>query len=171
MSTGEGISRIFSTTLAGDGFVLVGDAAGFLDPIYSPGMDWISFTSTSAAELISAQRRGDSVEEQIARHNGDFAKSYRLWFEAIYQDKYEYVGEFDLMSLALTSRPRLLLSWNCLAAVSERESGFARSTVLGSGLAALLLSHSQLTIAVLPRSRAAADVCKFWGRRIGCGVA
>jgi flavin-dependent dehydrogenase len=91
----------FSTTLAGDGFVLVGDAAGFLDPFYSPGMDWISFTSTSAAELISAQRRGDSVDEQVARHNGDFVTSYRLWFEAIYQDKYEYVGEFDLMSLAL----------------------------------------------------------------------
>ena len=67
----------FSTTLAGDGFVLVGDAAGFLDPFYSPGMDWISFTATSAAELISAQRRGDSVDEQIARHNRDFAKSYQ----------------------------------------------------------------------------------------------
>jgi flavin-dependent dehydrogenase len=36
----------YSTTIqAGDGFVLVGDAAGFLDPFYSPGMDWISFTA------------------------------------------------------------------------------------------------------------------------------
>ena len=49
-----------STTFAGDGFVLVGDAAGFLDPFYSPGMDWISFTATSAAELILAERRGEA---------------------------------------------------------------------------------------------------------------
>ena len=34
----------YSTTFAGDGFVLVGDAAAFMDPFYSPGMDWISFT-------------------------------------------------------------------------------------------------------------------------------
>ena len=50
----------YSTTFAGDGFVLVGDAAAFMDPFYSPGMDWISFTATRAAELISAQRRGEA---------------------------------------------------------------------------------------------------------------
>ena len=32
----------YSTTNAGYGFSLVGDAAAFLDPFYSPGMDWIS---------------------------------------------------------------------------------------------------------------------------------
>jgi hypothetical protein len=26
--------------------------------------------------------------------------SHRSWFEALYKDKYEYVGEWDLMSLA-----------------------------------------------------------------------
>ena len=51
----------YSTTFAGDGFVLVGDAAAFMDPFYSPGMDWISFTATSAAELITAQRRGEPM--------------------------------------------------------------------------------------------------------------
>ena len=92
----------YSTTFAGDGFVLVGDAAAFMDPFYSPGMDWISFTATSAAELIAAQRRGESMPERIERHNRDFARSHRCWFEAVYRDKYEYMGEFDLMSLAFT---------------------------------------------------------------------
>ncbi|MEP6686639.1 MAG: NAD(P)/FAD-dependent oxidoreductase [Verrucomicrobiota bacterium] len=92
----------YSTTIAGNGFVLVGDAAAFIDPFYSPGMDWISFTATSAAELISAQRRGESMGERIERHNRDFARSHRRWFEAVYRDKYEYMGEFDLMSLAFT---------------------------------------------------------------------
>lgn len=91
-----------STTFAGDGFVLVGDAAAFLDPFYSPGMDWIAFTASRAAELIDAQHRGDGLEERIEIHNRDFARSYHRWFEAIYRDKYEYLGEFDLMGIAFT---------------------------------------------------------------------
>jgi flavin-dependent dehydrogenase len=90
----------YSTTFAGDGFVLVGDAAAFMDPFYSPGMDWISFTTSRAAALINAQRRGEPMAELVQRHNRDFARSHRCWFEAVYKDKYEYMGEFDLMSTA-----------------------------------------------------------------------
>jgi flavin-dependent dehydrogenase len=92
----------YSTTFAGDGFVLVGDAAAFMDPFYSPGMDWIAFTSTGAADLITAQRMGEPLPERIERHNRDFARCHRCWFEALYKDKYEYMGEFDLQSLAFT---------------------------------------------------------------------
>jgi len=89
-----------SSTYAGDGFSLVGDAAAFLDPFYSPGMDWISFTATTTAELILAQQRGEPMAQRLARHNRDFIRSYDRWFQAIYQDKYEYFGEYDLMRLA-----------------------------------------------------------------------
>src|SRR5437016_2321988 len=54
---------------------------------------WIHFT---------AQRRGEPMEERIMRHNRDFGGSYSRWFEAVFKDKYEYMGEFDLMSLAFT---------------------------------------------------------------------
>jgi hypothetical protein len=90
----------YSTTFAGDGFALVGDAAAFIDPFYSPGMDWISFTATSVSRLVLAQQRGEAVEPLIARHNDDFSRSYARWFEALYLDKYEYMSEFDLMRLA-----------------------------------------------------------------------
>ncbi|MDB6017524.1 MAG: electron transfer flavoprotein [Pedosphaera sp.] len=90
----------YSTTFAGDGFSLVGDAAGFLDPYYSPGMDWISFSATCTAELILAQQRGEPMTQRIERHNRDFARSYERWFQAIYQDKYEYFGEYDLVKLS-----------------------------------------------------------------------
>jgi flavin-dependent dehydrogenase len=89
-----------SSTFAGDGFALVGDAAAFLDPLYSPGMDWISFTVTSTVELIAAQTRGEPMAPRIETHNATFARSYARWFEAVYKDKYEYLGEFDLMQLA-----------------------------------------------------------------------
>ena len=88
-----------STTYAGDGFVLVGDAAAFLDPFYSPGMDFISFTATSAAALITAQRSGEAVTPLVEKFNRDFTTSYNAWFRAIYLDKYEYMGEFDLLKL------------------------------------------------------------------------
>ena len=90
----------YSTTFAGDGFVLVGDAAAFLDPFYSPGMDWISFTASAAADLISAQKQGTDLTRRIKKHNQDFGRSYQQWFQALYQDKYEYMGDFDLMRLA-----------------------------------------------------------------------
>ena len=98
----------YSTTFAGDGFVLVGDAAAFMDPFYSPGMDWISFTTSGAAELIAAQRAGEPMAERVERHNRDFARSHRCWFEALYKDKYEYMGEFDLLSLAFN------WTWDCI---------------------------------------------------------
>ncbi len=89
-----------STTFAGNGFVLVGDAAGFLDPFYSPGMDWISFTTVAATQLILAERSGEDISSRVAKHNRDFSVSYARWFEAVYKDKYEYMGDFELMSLA-----------------------------------------------------------------------
>ena len=89
-----------SRTMAGDGFALVGDAAAFLDPLYSPGMDWISFTTTATTALIAAERRGEPIAPLVEKHNANFTRSYRRWFEAIYQDKYDYLGEFDLMRIA-----------------------------------------------------------------------
>lgn len=90
----------YSTTFAGDGFALVGDAAAFLDPFYSPGMDWISFTATAVSELILAGYRGEHLAPLVEKHNADFSRSYERWFQALYRDKYEYMGEFDLMRLA-----------------------------------------------------------------------
>jgi len=104
-----------STTFAGDGFALVGDAAAFLDPLYSPGMDWISFTTTATTALIAAQHRGEPLAPLIAKHNAAYSQSYRCWFEAIYRDKYHYLGEFDLMQIAF----RLDLGLYYLGIVSQ----------------------------------------------------
>lgn len=90
----------YSTTFAGDGFALVSDAAGFLDPFYSPGLDWMSFSVTSATNLILASKRGEAVAPLVDRMNHDYNRSYHRWFEAIYKDKYLYMGEFDLMRTA-----------------------------------------------------------------------
>ena len=90
-----------STTFAGDGFSLVGDAAGFIDPLYSPGLDWMAYTATATADLILAERAGENdIPERLNRHNQDFRRCYQRWFEALYQNKYEYLGDFELLRIA-----------------------------------------------------------------------
>jgi flavin-dependent dehydrogenase len=89
-----------STRYAGDGFVLVGDAAAFMDPFYSPGMDWISFSTSAAAALVDSCLSGRNIAERVARHNANFTASHDRWFDAIYRDKYYYMGDHELMTLA-----------------------------------------------------------------------
>jgi flavin-dependent dehydrogenase len=90
----------YSTTFAGDGFVIVGDAAAFMDPFYSPGMDWISFTTSCAVNLISEERKGTALADRITKYNRDFTVCHQRWFKALYKDKYDYIGEYDLLGLA-----------------------------------------------------------------------
>lgn len=88
-------------TVAQDGVLLVGDAAGFIDPFYSPGMDWIAYTSASAAHVVAQERAGvASGADLAAQYDRKFQQSYERWFEALYRDKYHYMGDFELMSLA-----------------------------------------------------------------------
>lgn len=104
-----------STTFAGEGFVLVGDAAAFIDPFYSPGMDWISYTANAAAALVDDCCRGKPAKQRVDRHNERFHTSYTRWFEAIYRDKYFYMGDHELMTLAF----RLDLGLYYLGVVSQ----------------------------------------------------
>jgi flavin-dependent dehydrogenase len=88
----------YSEKLAGPGWQMVGDAAGFIDPLYSPGMDYCSWTSRMAAARVCAEFRGEYVD--LNRMNADFLESYHTWFEALYKDKYFHIGDAELMSTA-----------------------------------------------------------------------
>ena len=101
--------------VAADGVVLVGDAAGFIDPFYSPGMDWITYTTAAAAKLIADERSGSGGAAELEAHNQRFLQSYRWWFEGIYRDKYYYMGDYELMCLAF----RLDLGLYYLGIVSQ----------------------------------------------------
>jgi flavin-dependent dehydrogenase len=89
-----------STKYATDGAVTVGDAAAFMDPFYSPGMDWVAFTTSAAVNLIHESFRGRPVAPRVARHNENFTRCYARWFRALYLNKYYYMGDYDLMTLA-----------------------------------------------------------------------
>jgi hypothetical protein len=82
----------------GTGWALVGDAAAFLDPYYSPGLDHVAFSSEATVQIVAADHRGESIEAAVREHNETFLRSYRRFFEAVYKDKYRYMGEHDLLT-------------------------------------------------------------------------
>lgn len=88
----------FSEKIAGPGWQTVGDAAAFLDPLYSPGMDYCSWTSRLAFARIRSELMGEKVN--LDDINARFRQSYDTWFRALYLDKYHYLGDAEIMSTA-----------------------------------------------------------------------
>jgi flavin-dependent dehydrogenase len=89
--------------VAGKGWSSVGDASGFLDPFYSPGIDQIAFSVSWTLELI--RRRADEkdamkFDELLTEHNRLYRNYLYGLFKAIYKDKYHLMGDFDLMTAA-----------------------------------------------------------------------
>lgn len=60
---------------SGDGWVLVGDSWGFIDPIYSSGV-WFALKSGQLATdaIIEGLRKGDTSGEQLGKWVADFAR-------------------------------------------------------------------------------------------------
>jgi flavin-dependent dehydrogenase len=84
----------------GKGWALVGDAAAFLDPYYSPGLDHCAFSVENTVAIIGADAKGEPIDELVEIHNAAFQRSYWRFFRSIYDGKYQYMGEHDLLSAA-----------------------------------------------------------------------
>lgn len=96
---------------AGKGWALVGDAASFLDPYYSPGLDHASMSAFATARLIEDDLAGrldqadstsaaSGLDAALARHNAAFERSYGRWLHALYVGKYQLFGDAELTAAA-----------------------------------------------------------------------
>ena len=87
-------SRVFST----DRWTLVGEAAGFIDALYSPGSDFIAYTNTFSNELICHDLDGGEadLEERVEFYNDFF---FRLFEPTIhlYRDNYQLFDSPQIM--------------------------------------------------------------------------
>ena len=90
----------YSEKVCGDGWACVGDAAGFIDPLYSPGLDFCSYTSSYVADFVARSLGGENVLSDVAHYNEQYPIMYRSWFETLFKDKYYYIGDAELMSAA-----------------------------------------------------------------------
>ena len=85
----------------GEGWALVGDAAAFIDPYYSPGLDHVGFSVEATTRRVLEDARGGLGPAGIAEHNETFLRSYWRFFDSIFEGKYYYMGEADLLSAAM----------------------------------------------------------------------
>ncbi len=92
----------YSEEIAGEGFTLVGDASGFMDPLYSQGLDYCAHTVYSSFAMLRDYFSGDCecIKTAIETRNREFKISYFRWFESLYLDKYYYLGDAELMRAA-----------------------------------------------------------------------
>ncbi|HLM86064.1 MAG TPA: NAD(P)-binding protein [Solirubrobacteraceae bacterium] len=90
-----GVKQAFST----DRWALVGEAAAFADPFYSPGSDFIGYSNTFASDLAVRDLNGEDISERTERHN----ERYQRQFEYVisrYRDTYGVFGNpWVLMAL------------------------------------------------------------------------
>lgn len=115
----------------GRGWALLGDAAAFLDPYYSPGLDHAAFTVEATAEIVGLDHGGHDVTRRIDQHNETFIRSYRRFFEAVYRDKYLYMGEADLLSAAFLLDTAHYYLFVVIPGYRRRGGGFRWMPVLG----------------------------------------
>lgn len=90
----------YSEQVAGDCWAIVGDAAGFMDPLYSQGLDYCSHSVYTAHKLIVRSLAGEDVSAVRDAYNEQFRDSYFRWYHSLYDNKYEYLGEADLVYAA-----------------------------------------------------------------------
>jgi flavin-dependent dehydrogenase len=94
------VAREFSYTTkqhAGDGWVLVGDAWGFIDPVYSSGVYFALKSGELAADaIVAGLRKGDTSATQLASWTKDFEDGVR-WIRqlvhAFYTNEFSF-GRF-----------------------------------------------------------------------------
>ena len=140
----------YSTTFAGDGFVLVGDAAAFMDPFYSPGMDWISFTATSAAELITAQRRGEPMREADRAPQPRFRPEPPPLVRSSLSGQIRIHGRVRFDEPRLHDGSRFLLPRHRLTTFQNGNQSVARAAVFRSSLPSIFLFHPRLQSPLCP---------------------
>jgi flavin-dependent dehydrogenase len=78
-------------TYSKDRWSLVGEAAAFADPLFSPGSDFIGYGNIFTADLIKRDLDGENIDERLTYYN----ELYQRTFECViakYRDMYHLWG-------------------------------------------------------------------------------
>jgi flavin-dependent dehydrogenase len=82
-----GVERTYS----GDRWSLVGEAAAFADPFFSPGSDFIGYGNIFTADLIERDLDGEDIAERLAYYNELYQRTFQCVI-AKYRDIYQLWG-------------------------------------------------------------------------------
>jgi flavin-dependent dehydrogenase len=89
-------SQVFST----DRWFLTGEAAGFIDPLYSPGSDFIAYLNTFGGDLLCRELDGEDIEERLDFYNFFFFRLFDPTL-SLYRDQYQFFGNPQVMMAKL----------------------------------------------------------------------
>jgi len=81
----------------GDRWALVGEAAAFSDPFYSPGSDFITLANDFTTDLIGRHHDGEDVGERTRLFDAYLQYRYAANLP-LYQNQYELFGSYELLS-------------------------------------------------------------------------
>ena len=80
-----------------DGWCLTGDSGMFLDPLYSPGSDFIGMNNGFITDIISKSLAGQNISVEVKQHERTF-RSIFAGFLPIYEDQYPTMANSKVMS-------------------------------------------------------------------------
>ncbi len=100
--------RVFSN----DRWCLTGDAGLFLDPLYSPGTDFIAIANGFITEIILRSVRGEDIRELASTLDATYRRLYRI-FLTNYRQQYAIMGNARVMSLKIVWD--FAIYWGCVA--------------------------------------------------------
>jgi flavin-dependent dehydrogenase len=92
----RGATQLFSD----DRWAITGDCGVFIDPLYSPGSDFIGYGNTFICDLISRDLRGRPIGELSKVYN-DIYLQYAKHTFALYEDQYQLFGDPMVMPLKI----------------------------------------------------------------------
>jgi len=80
----EGDYSYAMTEICGDRFVLIGDAARFVDPIFSSGVSVaLNGARIACKDIVAAYRNGDFAKKRFAGYEAKLRTATRNWYEFI----------------------------------------------------------------------------------------
>ncbi len=125
--------RLFSE----DRWAVTGEAGAFLDPLYSPGTDFIAMSNGYLSDLILRDLQGEDISMRAAIYEKTHLTLFRNWLP-VYQDKYPLMGRTQVMVAKILwdwttywSVPCLLYTNNALTDLKMLKEFFSSATSLG----------------------------------------
>jgi flavin-dependent dehydrogenase len=91
-----GCERVYSP----DRWALSGEAGVFIDPLYSPGSDFIAMGNTFISDLVTRDLNGEDIGERLEFYNSHFLLLFNAYL-GIYTDHYAELGNQHVMAMKL----------------------------------------------------------------------
>ncbi len=129
---GYGCRQVYSA----DRWAITGEAGVFLDPLYSPGIDYIAIANTQICRLIREELRGEAIDLMAARFQGIFLALFNDNLQT-YRDQYPLLGNPRIMSLKYVWDYALYWSFPALLYFNGKMTDPAFFSQMGPGIETL----------------------------------